>query len=83
MNKWQGLHLVAREYGIDATRHVIAVGDDTNDIPMLRHAPLGLAMGNAREEVKAVADRVIGRNEADGLAAFIEEWLDREMQKSE
>ena len=75
VNKWQGLQRVASHYGIDPARHVIAVGDDTNDIPMIRHAPLGLAMGNARAEVKAVADRVIGRNEDDGLAVFIEEWL--------
>ncbi|MGC4032323.1 MAG: HAD family hydrolase [Tepidisphaeraceae bacterium] len=74
VNKWQGLLRVAAEYGI-SPGNIIAVGDDTNDLPMIKNAGLGLAMGNAREEVKAVARQVIGRNEDDGLAAFIESWL--------
>ena len=74
VNKWQGLLRVAGEYAIPADR-IIAVGDDTNDLPMIANATLGLAMGNARAEVKKAADRIIGRNENDGLAVFIEEWL--------
>ena len=74
VNKWQGLRIAAGELGIDPA-NIIAVGDDTNDLPMVRNAPLGLAMGNARQELKDVAKMVIGRNSEDGLAAFLEAWL--------
>ena len=54
---------------------IIAVGDDVNDVPMLRQAGLGVAMGNARPEALAVAERVIGSNRDDGLADFLEELI--------
>jgi hydroxymethylpyrimidine pyrophosphatase-like HAD family hydrolase len=72
VNKWQGLLRVAAELGVDPA-DTIAIGDDVNDIPMLRGAGLGVAMGNARPDVKAAAKRVIGPNADDGLAAFLEE----------
>ena len=43
-------------------------GDSYNDISMLRTAAIGIAMGNAEEAVKAVADHVTDTNEADGIA---------------
>ena len=72
VNKWQGLLTVAAELGVDPA-DTIAVGDDVNDLPMLRQAGLGVAMGNARPDVKAAAKRTIGPNAEDGLAAFLEE----------
>ena len=74
VNKWQGLLWVAGKHGIPQER-IIAIGDDTNDLPMLKNASLGCAMGQARDEVKQAADRVIGSNAVDGLAVFLEEWL--------
>jgi hydroxymethylpyrimidine pyrophosphatase-like HAD family hydrolase len=41
---------------------VIAFGDNFNDLSMLETAGLGVAMGNAVDEVKACADLVIGNN---------------------
>ncbi|WP_246202645.1 HAD family hydrolase [Virgibacillus doumboii] len=52
-----------------------AIGDGPNDVKMLRHAGIGVAMGNAGEEVKAAADIVIGHHENDGLAQFIERYF--------
>lgn len=72
VNKWEGIKQVARHHGIDLA-HVIAVGDDWNDLAMVKQAGLGVAMGNARPEIKAVAKRVIGANRDDGLAIFLEE----------
>jgi Cof subfamily protein (haloacid dehalogenase superfamily) len=76
VNKWEGILHVARRHGIEASE-IIAVGDDVNDLPMIRGAGLGVAMGNARPEVLAIADRVIGRNDQDGLATFLNELVDR------
>lgn len=71
VSKWEGISFVIRRHKIDP-RAVIAVGDDMNDLQMIKHAGLGVAMGNARAELKAAADRVIGKNTEDGLAEFLE-----------
>lgn len=71
VNKWFGIEHVCRRFGVDP-RRTIAFGDDTNDIAMLKHAGLGVAMGNARDEIKAIADRVTGVNNDAGVAAFLE-----------
>jgi hydroxymethylpyrimidine pyrophosphatase-like HAD family hydrolase len=42
---------------------------------MIRNAGLGVAMGNARPAVKAVARRIIGGNNEEGLAEFLEELI--------
>lgn len=46
----------------------IAFGDAENDIPMLEYAGIGVAMGNARDAVKEIADEVTLSNEEDGIA---------------
>lgn len=74
VNKWQGILHVAGHHGIEA-EEIIAIGDDVNDIPMLRSAGLGVAMGNARPEIQAIAKRVIGSNAEEGLATFLEELV--------
>lgn len=74
VNKWTGIEKIASVHGI-AAHEVIAIGDDVNDVSMLRSAGLGVAMGNARDDVKAVAARVIGSNADDGLAEFLEELI--------
>lgn len=72
VNKWEGIKHVAGMHGI-ASEQVIAIGDDVNDLHMIRGAGLGVAMGNAHQQVRAVARRVIGTNAEDGLAVFLEE----------
>ena len=54
---------------------VMAVGDSENDIEMLREAGLGIAMGNAADEVKSVADEITLDNEHEGVAAAIAKYL--------
>jgi hydroxymethylpyrimidine pyrophosphatase-like HAD family hydrolase len=51
------------------------VGDSDNDIPMLQAAGLGVAMGNANERVKAVADWIAPSLDEDGVAATIQQWV--------
>lgn len=76
VNKWQGLQHVAARRGVDP-QAIIAVGDDVNDLHMIRGAGLGVAMGNARPALRNEADLVIGPNTRDGLAEFIDRWLDQ------
>lgn len=54
---------------------VIAFGDNYNDIEMLEHCGYGVAVGNAREEVKAIADHTTLPNYENGVAEFIKEHL--------
>lgn len=54
---------------------VISFGDNYNDIEMLQHTGLGVAVGNAREEVKAIANHTTLKNTEDGVAQFIKEHL--------
>ncbi len=54
---------------------VVAVGDGKNDISLLSTAGLGIAMGNAHEEVKKVADHITLNVEEHGLAAAIKRFL--------
>ena len=60
--------------GIEAA-HAVAFGDMPNDIGMLRWAGHGLAVANAHELVLAAADRVVGSNDDDGVAAELERIL--------
>ena len=61
-----------------APRNVLAVGDSRNDVPMLRWAGVGVAMGNALPEVQNAVTHVTGTNEEDGVASAIRRYaLDR------
>lgn len=50
---------------------VVAIGDNDNDIGMIKTAGLGVAMGNGREELKKIADMVTDSNTDDGVAKAI------------
>ncbi|MBQ8117629.1 MAG: HAD hydrolase family protein [Lachnospiraceae bacterium] len=54
---------------------VTAFGDDLADIGMLKLCGLSVAMGNALDEVKAVADITIGTNDEDGIAEYIKNLI--------
>ncbi len=74
VNKWHGIMQVAGPMGVDGSE-VVAIGDDVNDLEMIRHAGLGVAMGNAVASVKAVARWHVPSNDEDGLAVAIERIL--------
>jgi Cof subfamily protein (haloacid dehalogenase superfamily) len=59
--------------GIDRSE-VIAFGDAQNDQSMIEWAGIGVAMGNAVDEVRAVADYVTLSNNDDGIAAALEHF---------
>ena len=55
-------------------QQVMAIGDNNNDIQMLRTAGWGVAMGNASEAVKAAAQAITASNWEDGVAQAIERY---------
>ena len=67
VTKWSGVLALAAGWGVAPTE-ICAVGDDVNDLPMIRGAGHGIAMGNARPEVQAAADTVVGGHDDNGLA---------------
>ena len=70
INKGEGLRQICRVTGIPL-EETVAFGDSENDIPMLRAAGTGVAMGNADPEVKKAADIVTDSNNEDGIAHFL------------
>ena len=64
--KADGMARVLEAYGLDRSQ-CVAFGDGGNDIDMLRFAGIGVAMGNAAEEVRACADLVTDSCEEDGI----------------
>ncbi len=71
--KWSAIRRLAAQWEIPA-ESICAVGDDVNDIPMIRAAGLGVAMGNALPPVKAAADRIAPTHDEDGLVRVVD-WL--------
>jgi hypothetical protein len=74
LSKATGLSLAARRLGLKAA-DTIAFGDMPNDVPMFAWASHGVAMANAHEELRAVADEVTASNEEDGIALVLERLL--------
>lgn len=74
INKAASLDCVCRSLGISQD-NIISFGDAQNDITMVEYAGLGVAMGNACQELKAVADEVTLSNNEDGIAAVLEKHL--------
>jgi len=75
-HKAVALQVLIEHLGI-AVDEVIAFGDGGNDIEMLQWAGTGVAMGNARPAVQAVADHVTDSVDALGISAFLGPLLDR------
>ncbi|EHI13689.1 Cof-type HAD-IIB family hydrolase [Mycolicibacterium thermoresistibile] len=73
ITKATGVEELARPLGLTAA-DVVAFGDMPNDIPMLRWAGLGVAMGNAHPKAIEAADEVTAPNTDDGLARVLERW---------
>ena len=74
VSKVNALKQIAADLGI-APPEIVAIGDNHNDIGMLQFAGLGVAMGNAHDEVKEVADYVTASNAEEGVAAVLEKLV--------
>lgn len=76
VNKGTALADIAANYRIDPS-DVLAMGDGRNDLEMLRWAGRGVALGDAPDEVKDIADHVTGRFDDGGTVQELSRWLRR------
>ncbi|WP_066870642.1 Cof-type HAD-IIB family hydrolase [Clostridium mediterraneense] len=73
-NKGFGLEKLIKELGVKR-EEVVSIGDEQNDFEMIKFAGLGVAMGNASEKIKEIADYITKTNEEDGVAHVIEKFV--------
>lgn len=74
VDKGEALVYLASTLGVEMTS-VFAVGDSWNDVPLLRAAGFGIAMGSAPQELRAVASAIVADVEHDGVADAIEGYV--------
>lgn len=73
-NKGNALKKLCEHIGISIDE-AIAIGDEENDKHMIEYAGLGVAMGNARESIKKIANHITVTNNEDGVCKVINEFL--------
>jgi hypothetical protein len=73
-NKGHGVEALARAAGVDLAQ-VMVLGDMHNDLPMLERAGLAVAMGQAPDAVKDVAEWITASNDQDGVAQALDRLL--------
>ncbi|KKK36578.1 haloacid dehalogenase [Mesobacillus campisalis] len=74
VTKGTSLNQLIQDCGIKR-EEVIAMGDSYNDQAMIEFAGLGVAMGNAPDDIKEIADHVTDTNMNDGVAKVVEEFV--------
>ena len=75
MSKGEAVKMLCATLGVE-TGNAVAVGDAANDLSMIEAAGIGVAMANATDQVKAIADYVTTRdNNHDGIAEVVERFL--------
>jgi hypothetical protein len=72
--KWQAAKHLSARFGL-APEQIIAVGDDVNDIEMIKQAGLGIAVANALPQVKEAASFIVASNDKDGVAEVVEKFV--------
>lgn len=72
--KAYGLDILSKHFNIPI-ENMIAIGDQMNDIDMIKRAGLGIAMGNAHDEIKKNAKFITKKNDEDGVSYAIEKFI--------
>lgn len=73
--KGNAVKILCEHYGI-LQEEVIAFGDQLNDVSMIEFAGMGVAMGNAEDEVKTVANYITDTNDNNGVAKAIYKFME-------
>jgi hypothetical protein len=55
--------------------NTVAIGDGSNDYSLLKSAGYAVAMGNAKNDIKKIADVITDDNDNDGVAGFLNKYL--------
>ena len=74
VSKWNSIQTLMKTWNIK-DEDIIAFGDDYNDLDMIKHAGIGIAMGNAEEVVKESANFVTDTNMNEGVAKYLKEYI--------
>ena len=78
VNKWEAVKSIAESYNIKP-EEVMCIGDSNNDLAMIKNAGIGVAVGNAKDSVKAQAKIVTASNDDDGVALVVEAILTQQV----
>ena len=78
IDKAKALESILKKLGVNK-EEIIAFGDGHNDASMVKYAGLGIAMGNAVQELKEIADYVTLSNDEDGIAYAIDKFINEEV----
>jgi Cof subfamily protein (haloacid dehalogenase superfamily) len=73
-SKSNAVKFVSERLGLTPAE-IIAMGDNYNDVEMIRFAGVGVAMGNAPDDIKAAADYVTDTNNDDGVRKAMEKFF--------
>lgn len=73
-SKGAAMRVVAKEMGVSLA-NILAIGDGENDVEMVQMAGLGVAVSNADDHLKAVADEIVASNDEDGVAEAVERFV--------
>ena len=74
VSKGRAVKILAEHHGIKQ-EEIICIGDNGNDISMIKYAGLGVAMKNGTEQVKEIADYITDTNDNDGVAKVVEKFI--------
>jgi len=74
LSKLRATDAILDKLGI-SYEETMAIGDSSSDIEILKNCGVGVAMGNAPENIKAVANAVTALNVEDGVAQFFERYI--------
>ena len=73
-NKWEAIQYLIVKFGIDE-KDVICIGDNMNDLKMIKNAGLGIAMKNSAIEKQNIADYITEDNNSDGVGNAIYKYI--------
>lgn len=73
-NKWDTIQYLAKKLGIEE-KEIICIGDNINDLKMVKNAGVGIAMKNSALEKKEIADYVTEDNNSDGVGMAIYKYV--------
>ena len=74
VSKWNSIQALMKTWNIK-DKNIIAFGDDYNDLDMIKHASIGIAMGNAEKVVKESANFVTDTNMNEGVAKYLKKYI--------